>query len=255
MSYALEEDAIRDRLVALWDTTAIAWPNVQYDPTPGTAYVRFTVRHGLAFQSELGPEGNERVPGVVLLETFVPQGQGVQTVRTYSDSLAAIFRRVHLDDMVFGTPTAREAMTQEPGWYRWTVECPFYRDETIGEESEVAIYGSRSVTQAAHGLAVKDWLKLASATWAKAQATAGNLSLPAVVTSVTSTSKFRAVTDGAANLPSHGYGAAGTTLWLSQATAGAVVTTEPSTGLAQQVGTVLDADHVLVQRFPAVDKG
>jgi hypothetical protein len=256
MSYALEEDAIRDRLVALWDTTAIAWPNVKYDPAPGESYIKVTVRHGEAFQSELGPEGNERVPGVVLLETYVPFGKGTQTVRTYSDSLAAIFRRVQVDDMVFGTPTAREAATQETGWHRWIVECPFYRDETIGEENEVAIYGSRVVTQAAHGLVAGDWLKVAAGTWSKALAdTSANLALPGVVVNVPTLGKFRVVTDGAANLPAHGFGAAGTKLWLSQATAGEATATEPSSGLAQQVGVTVDADHVLVRHYPAIDKG
>ena len=43
----------------------------------------------------------------------------------------------------------------------------------------------------------------------------------------------------------HGLGAAGTLLWLSQSTPGLIVTTEPTSGIAQPLGKVVDADTIL----------
>ena len=43
----------------------------------------------------------------------------------------------------------------------------------------------------------------------------------------------------------HGLGAAGTLLWLSQSTPGLIVTTEPTSGIAQPLGKVADADTIL----------
>lgn len=43
----------------------------------------------------------------------------------------------------------------------------------------------------------------------------------------------------------HGHGAAGTQLWLSQATAGLITTTEPASGIVQPLGKVVDANTIL----------
>lgn len=255
MSYAAEGTAIRTRLVSQWSTTPIAWPNRSYTPTQGTPFVRLTLRNGTALQPALGLLSHERVPGVALIEVYVPADERDNVARSYVDSLTAIFRRVTVDDLVFLTPSAREKSTQEAGWYSWLIECPYYREETVGAASEVAVYGNQLVTQAAHGLAVGDWIKAAAGTYGKAQANAeANLCWPGVVVQVVDTGQFRFAYVGKANLPAHGYGTAGTKLYLSQATAGAVVTSEPSTGWVQQVGKVIDANHVDVQTWPAINK-
>jgi hypothetical protein len=104
---------------------------------------------------------------------------------------------------------------------------------------------------------VGEWVKATSGTWGKAQADAeANLSFPAVVTAALGGTSYQVALPGAkANLPAHGLGTAGTKVWLSQATAGAATATEPTSGLAQQLGKVFDADHIIVMDFPVPDLG
>lgn len=129
MSFAAEGAAIRARIAAQWGaTTPISWPNVEFDPTPGTSYLRVTIRNGESLQPYLGLTSKRRSAGVVMGEVFVASNAADGTARTLADTFAAIFRNVQVAGITFREPSAREAALQEEPWYRWIVEAPYYRD-------------------------------------------------------------------------------------------------------------------------------
>lgn len=248
-TYAAQGQTIRARFFANWDTTAIAWPNRNHVPTQGTAWVRLTIREGRAFQRAL--LGQRRALGVVLVDIFVVEGTGDGTARTYADSICNIFRRIQVDGIRFIEPMARESVTQEPGWYRWTVEVPFEADSDPGVSSVSASYPVQLVAQSSHGFAVGDFVYASGGTWAKAQADDGGTLALGCVIGAPDVDNFRVALWGTATVPSHGYGSAGAKVYLSQDTAGAGTTSAPTTGIRQQVATVIDADTLLVHDFAA----
>lgn len=128
-TYAAEGATIRARFATLWTTTDIAWPNRQYTPVQGTAWVRLTIRNASAEQFAL--LGQRRSLGVVLVEIYLPDGTGDGVARTHSDSICNIFRRIQVDGILFREPLAYESASQEPGWYRWLVEIEFQKDASL----------------------------------------------------------------------------------------------------------------------------
>lgn len=255
MSHAAAASSIRSRLNAQWNTTSIAWPNQDFSPTVGTAYVRPTIRFNSAGQFTLGPDGIKRVSGALEVEVFVPSNSPTGTAWTYADTIGALFQRKTISDVRFWDYNAEVAELPEgEPWFRLMVEVPFYYDDEPAETDELASYPVRNVTQSAHGFAVGDWVyvDLGSGAWAKAQADdAATVSWPAVVTNVQDTERFQVtLPNGKANIPSHGLGSQGTKVYLSQSTAGAATTTEPASGLVQQVGKIWDADHIEVMDLP-----
>ena len=125
-TYGAEGATIRARFAANWSTTDIAWPNRKYTPTQGTAWVRFTILGADAYQRAL--QGARRSLGVVIVEIYVPEGNGCGTARSYADSICNIFRRIQVDGILFREPRAREATSQEAGWYKWMVEIEYQAD-------------------------------------------------------------------------------------------------------------------------------
>jgi len=126
MSYETEREDIETRLNTNWTTTDIAWDNVPYIPTPGTAWIRCTILPGGAEGLSFGSDTDIEYSGIIDLGIFVPKDTGNNTARQYADTLAAIF---NLED--FGTVECWEASVQnlgiEKSWYRLSVTIPFKR--------------------------------------------------------------------------------------------------------------------------------
>jgi hypothetical protein len=103
-------------------------------------------------------------------------------------------------------------------------------------------------SQASHGLSVGNLVYNNAGTWTKARANADTTLAEALVVSVESTTLFRVVYlgPGEVTYTAHGLGAAGTKLYLSQGTAGAITTTAPTSGIRQQVGKVLSANKIIL---------
>lgn len=248
-TYAAQGQTIRSRFFANWATTDIAWPNRKYTPTQGVAWVRLTVRDGNAIQHAL--LGQRRALGVVLVEIYTVDGTGDGTARTYADSICNIFRRIEVDGILFREPMAYESASQEPGWYRWLCEIEFQADSNPAEPSVSASYPVQLISQSAHGFVVGNFVYASAGTWAKARANSASTLSLGVVVGVPDAGNFKVALWGTANVPSHGFGSAGTKVFLSQVTAGAGTTSAPTTGISQQVATVIDADHLLIQDFAA----
>lgn len=129
MTHAAAATLIRERLDTLWDTTDIAWPNMNFTPTQGTAWVRPSIRFDAANQVTLGQDGRKRVFGALDVEIFVPSNSPTGTAWTHADTLGGHFQRVTLDGIVFRDYNAEVAELPEgEPWYRLMLEVPFYYD-------------------------------------------------------------------------------------------------------------------------------
>ncbi len=104
--------------------------------------------------------------------------------------------------------------------------------------------------QTTHGFSIGDILRRTNITdHTEAQAdTEANLGHGRkIVIDVVDANNFTAIRAGnhhAITITSHGLGSFGTTLWLSQATAGLITATEPITGLRLYLGIILDANTI-----------
>ena len=103
-------------------------------------------------------------------------------------------------------------------------------------------------SQSAHALSVGNLVYANAGTWTKARANADTTLAEALVVSVEDANHFRLVYigPGESTYTAHGLGAAGTKLYLSQATAGLMTATAPTSGIRQQVGKVKDANTLIL---------
>lgn len=124
-----------------------------------------------------------------------------------------------------------------------------YRDNTAASAtSSLDSTSGYLQSQASHGLSVGNLVYANGATWTKARANADTTLAEALVVAVESTSLFRVryIGPGEVTYTAHGLGAAGTKLYLSQGTAGAITTTAPTSGIRQQVGKVLSTNKLIL---------
>jgi hypothetical protein len=128
MSYVIERSDIEGRLSTGWNTTAIAWDNTPFVPTPGTAWIRCTILPGNVEALEFGRDTLKEHSGLIDIGIFVPRDTGSAVARSYADTLSTLF------DMVeFGTIDCAEASVQNLGadeaWYHLSVTIPYKRRE------------------------------------------------------------------------------------------------------------------------------
>jgi hypothetical protein len=94
--------------------------------------------------------------------------------------------------------------------------------------------------QAAHGFSVGDFVyRTSSDTWALAQADAIGTVADGIVVAVESASVVWVMTKHGTITWSHGFGASGQVVWLSQSVAGDGTTTKPTSGIQQPLGVTI----------------
>jgi len=128
MSSEQERIDIESRLNTGWTTTAIAYDNVPYIPTPGTPWIRCTILPGSVDALEFGRDALKEHSGIIDIGIFTPRNTGSATGRGYADTLSALF-----DMAEFGTIDCEEAELQNLGidedWYHLSVSIPYKRRE------------------------------------------------------------------------------------------------------------------------------
>ena len=102
------------------------------------------------------------------------------------------------------------------------------------------------VTQSSHGFAVKDAIRHNGTAWVKAQADAGTTLALGVVVVVTDSNNFTVAQSGRFELSSHGL-TVGQWYYLSAASAGGLVTTEPT--ISQPIVYVEGSNHIFVYPY------
>jgi hypothetical protein len=104
------------------------------------------------------------------------------------------------------------------------------------------------LNQGSHGFAVGDLVYRSGASaWTDAQSDAEATLADGIVVDVEDADNCSVVTiDGTlVTITSHGFGATGTKLYLSQGTAALITATPPTAGLLQPVGKVVDTNTIL----------
>ncbi len=125
--------ALRQRFATGWgSTTPVQWPNQRFD-IPETAWVRFVIEDADVQWRSMGDPGNnrERHIGQVVVQIFVPRGDGEGVSVEYADTIKAIFRG--WQDATSGVrfrvpPYARQAGTERK-WYQVNVVAPYEFDD------------------------------------------------------------------------------------------------------------------------------
>ena len=270
MTWATELATIRQLLRSNWSTTEIAWPGEHYEPpqrsgdrTAPAAFVEVVINHNPAQQLAMSPQGVRSYPALMTLMIQTQDDVGDYLLRTYADTLSAIFRDTTTADRIwFGEPSYRFHGPWGE-WIRADLDVPFRRLKSFGVTDAADLAGAvgpETVSQAAHGFAIGDWINYDTAAapnvWSKAVADGvANLNVIGLVVKVQDTSTFTVSTDSSSVVTAHGetLGA----LWLDTSTAGTVTTTMPTSAtdpgaFAKQVGVATTSSRITVQQIVAI---
>ena len=112
------------------------------------------------------------------------------------------------------------------------------------------------INQATHGMDVGDLVYRSSSTaWADAKGDAEATLAEGIVVDVEDTNNYSVATiDGTqVTITTHGFGATGTKLYLSQGTAALITATAPTSGLIQPIGSVIDTNTIRFSLGPLVE--
>lgn len=250
-------DAVRNRILTGWTSTSVSWEGFNaggFSPTADEAWIRPSVQTGGAGWVGIGgTRARARTAGVVIVEVFVPVAAGVATGLPLCDALIDLFDQWSSGGLRFREKAyAREIGRVEGGWWKWNVYAPWHRDQ-IAAPSEVAdmAQNAKAITQAAHGLAVKDWIGISAGTWSKVAANGTHPRCDGVVAQVIDADHFVIVLLGALELAGHGY-TSGAVLYLHQSTAGTATATAPTSGISQRLAIVADAHNLIVHPLEQV---
>lgn len=260
--YVADRLVIGSLLSANWTGTPVWWPNERFvapepagNPASPAAYLAFEIAYDSAEQITLG--GDYEVRGRAELGVWVEKGCGDAILRGYIDSLYSIFAAVNSPGIFFFEPLLGDAETEpEWDWYGRLVSVPFAHFGALSAAEVATLAGvsgsTRTISQAGHGLAVKDWVGFNGSAWVKVTATAGQPRCDGVVSAVVDSSTFVLSPVGPVTITGHGYTLG--PLYLSQGTAGTVTSTQPSSGIVQQMAVAYDANSLIVLSLPQVER-
>lgn len=127
--------------------TPIEWPNVRFDPTPGTPYVSVTVAEApRSITASLGTIPLIRYYGEVIVRVFTPEDRtgtndvaGAGQARQLAGNVAALFRNATGQGKQIETGESGEITFRKPsfvpmgvehGWYQIQVIVPYLRNAT-----------------------------------------------------------------------------------------------------------------------------
>jgi hypothetical protein len=130
---------IGDLLKNTWSNTGnvpIAWPNRDFTPPKGAAWLRVSFADGDSRQITIGATNNfYRSVGVLYVQVFTPADTGDYEGRRLADELAGVFRSQHYDGATdevirFRSPTIR-TIGVDGVYYQVNCEVPFVRDTLV----------------------------------------------------------------------------------------------------------------------------
>lgn len=131
--YDLIQRALEERLSAFSSLPSggVAWENVEFKPTEGTAWCRAFISPSEVSRKTLGEDGYSRVDGVFLVTLYYPKNQGSGACRRVADALAQWFKsgtRLTAGVVTVTCSSARRAaaLTDDPKWYQIPVQVFWY---------------------------------------------------------------------------------------------------------------------------------
>ena len=111
-------------------TVDVAYPNVHYEPTRGTNWVRVTLNWGDQRPASVGGATNRyRTVGVITVQVFADQGGGPVTALQIADDVVACFRGTTIST-IRTKGTSLQDVGGDGAWYQINVITPFEFDET-----------------------------------------------------------------------------------------------------------------------------
>mgnify|MGYP003635785188 CR=1 FL=1 len=134
MSYETKAKALLDKFdltfSAAEPTVEIAYPNVQYEPTKGTNWVRFTINWGQQDPASIGALNNRyRTTGVITVQIFAAQGEGPVAALGIADNVVATLRGTTISG-IRTKGTRLQNIGGDDGWFQINAITPFEYDET-----------------------------------------------------------------------------------------------------------------------------
>lgn len=76
MSYESIREALETRLNTMTGVPAIAWENVEYEPTLGTKYIKASIANLAARAAAIGNASQDRYEGAMFIDICIPKDQG-----------------------------------------------------------------------------------------------------------------------------------------------------------------------------------
>lgn len=130
MTYAAEQAAIQTRFYNNYTATQVKYDNIEFTPTPGTAFAEFEIHDGEQHPISVADTILYRNPGIISINIHIPLNTSIQTGMAYADTAAAVFR-----GQQFSGITCRGAGITRIGefdqWFIINVSIPFFRDEAF----------------------------------------------------------------------------------------------------------------------------
>ena len=127
----LSEDIISHFNTQWAGTTAIAWPNVDFDSQIVDEFVRITVAPSTSKQATLGLTSNMyRQFGSVYTQIFTKLNVGTDRSNQLADQVSAVWRSIRLNNIVFTAPNT-VLVGNNDGFFQLNVVCDFYADTFI----------------------------------------------------------------------------------------------------------------------------
>ena len=111
--------------------TAIAWPNVPFEPPDKLeSFIESVILWGEG--SGITKNGRNTLVGVLNINVFSIAGRGFGPLNTIADEIRDIFNRVEVSGVRFGIPTAANPATSDKTkWVQGNISIPFTVDEVL----------------------------------------------------------------------------------------------------------------------------
>ncbi len=120
------EAALHTRLATLSGSPAVAWPNVHYQPTENTTFLRPTILPAATVLNTLA--GMEEHKGIYQVDVYVPAEKGVSALNTLLDSIQSLFKSnktITATDVVFVQAVSRSPAVRDEAWFTGFVEVNY----------------------------------------------------------------------------------------------------------------------------------
>lgn len=136
MSYAADAATIRQRFESQWPgagfspVIAHTFGDVSYTPPNLTAWVRLSVLSGEQRQVEMGRKRRFRRTGLVVVDIFVPAGDGDGQAKELGDAVVDIFQGRTVNGVVL-RGTSVERVGVEGGWLQYSASTLYQADSLI----------------------------------------------------------------------------------------------------------------------------
>lgn len=126
MGFADVRQTVENYIATNWTATPIQFENVPFDIPESGEWIRVNILPGTGFAETLGTSGYNMYTGLIYIAVFAPENTGTAQMLVYSDALMDLFNRKTINEINFGAPSLRSAMSPFSGYNHKIVEIPFW---------------------------------------------------------------------------------------------------------------------------------